>query len=414
MKLSAPLLICILILASLQFTGCRKNQDPVVQPVPTSSDSFSVSVANGYGSGKYKVGDTVHVFTNHYTDGQLFDKWGGDISLLNAPNEWHTWFVMPARAVTLTGSLKTVSPLALQLVQIRGRDRLKPVYYFFPSNHKGFVYLLHGTGGKASSVVSSYEFQILMKDLIADNFGVVVTEAEEATTGIDANADGKLRWAATPVDTINNVDFANIRIITDSLYRRGLTNRSKLRFSVGMSNGGAYSVNLSSVYQYKAGVSYCAQGNSSILQITQTPLQYTMARFDNNDEVGPTGNTTAQNNSNILNNRGVCSKFLVKERAPIYAERFARRGDITISQSMTIFNELKSKGYIGSRNYYIGYSDVLNMAYLANPASFPVLNSLTPAQRSFVQEQIDLSVSDHQMYSDFNRATVKFLNSQCL
>ena len=28
--------------------------------------------------------------------------------------------------------------------------------------------------------------------------------------------------------------------------------------------------------------------------------------------------------------------------------------------------------------------------------------------------QIDLAVADHQMYSDYNRATLKFLNTQCL
>ena len=54
--------------------------------------SFTVSVNNGYGSGKYKIGDTVHVFSIAYTDNQLFDAWSSaDLSLLNAPLEWHTW-----------------------------------------------------------------------------------------------------------------------------------------------------------------------------------------------------------------------------------------------------------------------------------------------------------------------------------
>lgn len=73
-----------------------------------------------------------------------------------------------------------------------GGDRPKPVYYFFTPAHEGFVLLLHGTGGTAQRFVNSYEYQQLIKDLVNDNFGVIVTEAEEATTGIDANGDGKL------------------------------------------------------------------------------------------------------------------------------------------------------------------------------------------------------------------------------
>jgi hypothetical protein len=407
------LIIAFSFVIALNFLLHQKNTkaSPLVL---TSTDSFTVVVNNGYGSGTYKKGDTVHIFTSHYSNNQLFDKWRGDTSILNAPEEWHTWFIMPKRNVTFTGSIKTISPFTLQYEQIRGKDRLKPVYSYFPTGHKGIVYLLHGTGGKASSLVSMYEFQIVIRDLINDNFAVIITESEEATTGIDANGDGKLSWKVYPVDTLNNVDYVNIRNITDTFYNRGVTNRSKLRFSIGMSIGAFYSNALSTIYQYKAGVNYCGQGFAATIAVTQTPVQFCMAKFDNNGGVGKAGNATAFTNFNALNSRGICSKYFIKERCPIYPERFARSGDITISQSIAVFNELKSKGYIDSRNYYIGSSDALRNVYKSNPANFPVINSLTATQRSFMLAQIDLSVSDHQMYSDYNRATLKFLNTQCL
>ncbi|MEI9958797.1 MAG: hypothetical protein WDM90_21365 [Ferruginibacter sp.] len=109
-----------------------------------------------------------------------------------------------------------------------------------------------------------------------------------------------------------------------------------------------------------------------------------------------------------------CSKYLIKEHSPLYAERFARRGDITIAQSTAVFNELKSKGYLTNSNYFIGYSPAFVTTYQTNPASFPQLNSLNGLQKAYVVEQIDLAVSDHQMYSDFDKATLKFLNKQCL
>ena len=395
------------------FISCKKEGSTTAPP-PTPVDSAVVTVNNGYGTGKYKVGDTVHIFSTAYTSSQLFDTWSSsDASLLNGKDEWHTWFIMPAKNVSYTGSIKNITPFTLTFEQIMGRDRLKPVYYYFPVGHKGFVLLLHGSGGTAQHFVNSYEYQQLIKDLVTDNFGVIVTEAEEATTGIDANADGKLRWGTTPYDSVTNIDYANIKIITDVFYSRGVTNRSKLRYSVGMSNGGNFSSYLSSLFSYKAGVSYCAQSGAPIALSSVTPLQFCMARFDNNENVGPTGNANALTNSQTLTGRGICSKYYMQEHSPLYPERFARKGDITIAKSTSVFNELKSKGYLNSKNYFIGFADALTTAYQANPTSFPELNSLTVLQKLTVIEQIDLAVADHQMYSDYNRATLKFLNTQC-
>ena len=382
------------------FIACQKESSTTTPPV--TIDSATVTISNGYGTGKYKVGDTVHIFSVAYSTDQLFNTWSSsDASLLNGKDEWHTWFIMPARNVSFSGSIKNITPFTLTLEQIRGRDRNKSVYYYFPASHKGFVLLLHGSGGTAQHFVNSYEYQQLIKDLVNDNFGVIVTEAEEATTGIDSNGDGKLRWATTPYDSVTNVDYANIKIITDTFYNRGVTNRAKFRYSVGMSNGGNFSSYLSALFSYKAGISYCAPSGAPIAAISTTPLQFCMARFDNNENVGPTGNTNALTNSQTLTSRGICSKYYILEH-------------ISISQSTAVFNELKTKGFLNNKNYFIGFSDALTTAYQANPTSFPELNSLTVFQKLTVIEQIDLAVADHQMYSDYNRATLKFLNTQCL
>lgn len=408
MKYTLPLL-CLIIIVS-----CKKENSPDPTPPPTPSDSATVTVTNGYGSGKYKTGDTVHIFSTAWTDNQLFDTWSGsETSLLNGKDEWHTWFIMPARNISFSGSIKNITPFTMTLEQIRGRDRLKPVYYYFPSGHKGFVFLLHGSGGNAQNVATSYEFKQLYKDLVNDGFGIIITESEESTTGIDANGDGKIRWATTPFDSLTNVDYTNIKIITDTFYNRGVTNRSKLRYSIGMSNGGNFSSYLSSLFKYKAGISYCAPSGAPIAASSITPLQFCMARFDNNENVGPTGNANALTNSQTMVSRGICSKYYINEHSPLYPERFARKGDITLTKSAAVFNELKAKGYLNSRNYFIGFSDALTTAYQANPTSFPELNSLTILQKLSVIEQIDLAVSDHQMYSDYNRASLRFLNVQC-
>jgi hypothetical protein len=180
-----------------------------------------------------------------------------------------------------------------------------------------------------------------------------------------------------------------------------------------MSNGGNYSSYLSSLFKYKAGISYCAPSGAPIASSSTTPLQFCMARFDNNENVGPTGNANALANSQTLTSRSICSKYYITEHSPLYPERFARKGDISIVKSTALFNELKAKGYLNSKNYFIGFSDALTTAYQANPTSFPELNSLNVFQKLTMVEEIDHAVADHQMYSDYNRASLKFLNTQC-
>lgn len=407
------LVACLLVCC---FISCKKDTSPAL-PVPiiepAASDSFSVTVNNGYGTAKYRVNDTVHIWSKEATATQVFNAWSGETALLNT-NDWHAWFIMPARPLIFTATLKSISPFTLSYELIRGRDRMKPVYSFFPPAHKGIVYLLHGTGGSAAQFAGSFEEYEVIKELVNDGFAVIITEAEEATTGVDANGDGKLRWTQLPVDTITNIDFANIRIITDTFYNRGTTIRTKPRYSLGMSNGGAFSAALSYVYRYKAAISYCAPGGTFIANNSTVPLQFCMQKNDSNPDVGPQGNADALANSGTLTTRGVCSKYLINLRSPLYLERFARRADISLTKSAAIFNELKSNGFIGAKNYFIGNADNLSAAFMAHPASFPQLITLNAAQLYFIVSEVDCCAADHHMYSDYTKSSLKFLNTQCL
>ncbi len=407
-----PLLLSLTVLFLF---SCQKSNTgiPVTPPAPAITDSFNLTVNNGYGSGKYKVGDTVHVWSTEMSASQVFNAWTGDNSLLNN-NDWHAWFVMPARNVSLTGSLKSITPVTLHFEMIRGRDRMKPVYSYFPAAHKGIVYLLHGSGGSAAQFTSGFEENEVIKELINDGFAVIVTEAEEATTGIDVNGDGKLRWTQIPVDTIANIDYANIRIISDTFYNRGTTVRTKPRYSLGMSNGGAFSAALSYIYSFKAGISYCAPGGTFLASTSTVSFQYCMQRFDNNPNVGPQGNADALSNSQTLSGRGICSKYFINEHSPVYPQRFARLSSISLTTSTAIYNELKNHGFIGPKNYFIGYSTDLTAAVTANPLSYPVIAALTGAQKIFVLGEIDCCVTDHHMFSDFTKSSLKFLNTRCL
>ncbi|MCO6494936.1 MAG: hypothetical protein J5I91_04535 [Bacteroidetes bacterium] len=399
--------LCLL----LGFFSCKKEKEPVNHAKPTS---FEVTVVNGFGSGKYSKGDTVHIFSDKFSSNQIFDSWtGSDVSLLKSSSEWHTWFIMPDKNVTFTSVVKSATLYTLKFEQIKGRDIVKPVYYFFPDNHKGIVYLLHGTGGSASNLVSDYEWQTLITDLIYKQFAVIITESEEATTHTDLNSDGDLRWNPAPFDSVTNVDYANIKAITDTFINRGYTQNNKAKYSIGMSNGGAFSCALSTLYRFSAAVSYCAQSGNLIASAGKTPILFCMARFDSHPNVGAAGNAEAEANSQTLKSRGICSNILFNEHSPLYPERFARRGDISNEISQKVFNEIKENGYLDNKNFFKGSSDAYKEALLTTPTLFPETTKLSISQIAFILEQINISIAEHHFFSDFNTATISFLESPC-
>ncbi|HLZ86300.1 MAG TPA: hypothetical protein VKQ52_03620 [Puia sp.] len=225
--------------------GCSKKSSTTTPGTTGTTDSATLTVINGYGTGKYKVGDTVNIWSQAIPANMVFDTWTGYGALLQNAGEWHNSLVMPAQDVTLTASQKSLAPFTLNYEKIKGVNILKNVYYYFPSAHKGIVYLLHGTGGTAQTLVNQFEWTQMISDLVSADYAIVVTEAEEVSLNKDLNGDGYIRWVLSPLDTTTNVDYGNFRALIDTFRARGYTNSSIPQYSIGMSDGGAFSAALS-------------------------------------------------------------------------------------------------------------------------------------------------------------------------
>jgi hypothetical protein len=383
------------------------------------AQTFTLIIQNGYGSGQYAAGDTVHIWAKEWQQQQqVFDRWTGNgISFAEDSQEWHTKLVMPPQNVNLTANFKNMpSNSDLKEVQIRGRDRLKRVFYWFPSPNirpKGAVWCFHGSGGSANGWVNSLENRQFVNACIADTFAIIITECEERTLNEDTNNDGKIRWNTFPPDSVNNVDYANIRILRDSMLQRGLLQPETPLFAVGMSNGGAFSVTLAAYYRWKATVSYCAPGGKVTANLTQTPTRFNMALNDNNENVGPTGNQEALENSQTIQNRQICSRFSMHGPSPVYPERFRRNATITAARSLSIFNDLKNNGCLSPKNFLLFSGAAIANQIQTEPTKWPGISSLNGVQRAFVFEQIDVIWSDHQFYSDYTARTIRFFKAQC-
>ena len=49
-----------------------------------------MTVTNGFGSGMYEAGSTVHVWSDHNPRTQVVTTWSGDSDILADNGEWHT------------------------------------------------------------------------------------------------------------------------------------------------------------------------------------------------------------------------------------------------------------------------------------------------------------------------------------
>jgi hypothetical protein len=272
---------------------------------------------------------------------------------------------------------------------------------------------LHGTGGSAQTLVNNAEWIQMMNDLVFAGYAIVVTEAEEVSLNTDLNGDGYIRWDLLPADTLTNPDYSNFTALTDTFYARGYTNPSIPKYSIGMSNGGAFSAALSFLYHYAAGISYCAPTSSAVTSGSTTPLQFCMAKYDNNAEVGPAGDAEAQTNSEALTSRNICSKFFLHDHSPVYPQRFARWSGISLSLSSSLYNELNANHWLDSKNYLTAASDTISAAILANPTAYPIASSLTIPQYQYFINEIDIMYAAHQFYSDYDKTTIHFLESLC-
>ena len=150
--------------------GCSKQSGPATGGVTT--DSATVTVINGYGSGQYKVGDTVDIWSNAIAPDSVFNEWTGDNNLLNNAGEWHSSFIMPRLNITLTATCSWLAPFALKYEKIKGVKNLKNVYYYFPASQKGIVYLCRWHRGNAPNLVNNFEWREMMNDLIFAGYAI--------------------------------------------------------------------------------------------------------------------------------------------------------------------------------------------------------------------------------------------------
>jgi hypothetical protein len=384
----------------------------VITTPTTPAISYSLTVTGAYGSGTYAAGQTVHVWSAVNPRSQVPQPWSGDAALLLEPAEWHSSFVMPARAVNLTPSQRELSFTLLASTYLGTTSTPKTVRYYFPPQIRGVVLMSHGTGGNSNFILDT-EAAAVAQALVAKGYGVISTEAEEAVAG-DLDKDGKLRW-----DTgfsASNLDLKNLDALFANWNTQGVLPSSVPKFALGMSNGGSFSLSLGALastalapafpqLRFLAVASYCAQGQTSWFDSTTTPSAFYLCANDDNTEVK---NMQALVNSQKLASRNVATDYREHPPSPLYDQRFARISGISLVTSRLIASELRGAGFTDAAGYLIRTSEEMATAVTTNKAAFPAINGLSTSLQRSVNEQLRIMLANHHMYDDYAQRNLAF------
>lgn len=379
----------------------------------TTNSVFTLTTLEGYGTGQYDKGDTIHIWSKQ-TDGKVFTHWSGDVQYLELPNEYHTRVFMPNKNITVTANFATLQPdMKLSQVNIRGAKQNKNVFLYLPAKNKmkGVIWVFHGTGGNALNMTSNVETKQFIDLMMTKDYGIIGITSEESQDQKDYDNNGDIQWSFG-LDS-NLVDFANIRAIRDTLIGRMLIDRGTTHISYGWSAGGAFAELAVNVLNWKAGIAHTVSGSTTLSLNAKKPFLLNLGENDNHPGVGSAGNATGRMNISNYQSRGVCAKLIDSKRSPLFPARFDRSTLINEQLSTSIFNEIKANGGLDQKNYLVLPSGQLKLAVTANPARFPVIRSLTTIQQQDVEDQLAALNAEHMVLADINGRAVDFIEKLC-
>ncbi|MDO9300036.1 MAG: alpha/beta fold hydrolase [Anaerolineales bacterium] len=379
--LSQRAIIPLLALLGFLLTGCR----PVAAtPLPPA---YTLTVINGFGSGQYPAGSTVHVWANPYTQGWTFDTWRGDTQPLPDIRSMHATMLMPAQDVQIAASYKQIPVWSASQANISGRA----VYYFFPpSGYKGVIVFFHGSGGDAREWANlGMERRHFFDDAIADGYAIVAIDSADRVNK---------QWDLNP-SPASNSDLKAVKAILTAFRADGQMSATTPVYGVGMSQGGRFAALAGYTLNMNASAIWVGAGHEQIMEITNVPTMWCLA---DHDPIIDREEAHAQYSQ--LLDRGVDALFYIHSPAPLYPLYFVNIEGIDEAASERLFSELKSQGYLDENNFLI-----------ANPRLSKWEKHIgleySESARLDIQDRLFVAYGEHAFYSDCDHFVLDFFNS---
>lgn len=379
----------------------------LVDAEPAGTTEFSVTVADGWGGGFYRPGDTVYVSSAHAPFETSFVAWAGpDVELLPRADEWHTQFIMPPHDVALevvTAPRADDDASAFDLLGATGVT--KRVRTSFPEAMEGLVLLLHGTNSN-SRIIEGLETRGIINAAARQRIGVVAIDSEETASGIDLDGDGKLRFNSS-LDA-PGADFDNIDALLERLTDEGHISVATKLYALGMSSGGGMAVALGAIpasglagayprLHFEAVVSMCSAAQGEALGITNTPTAWWMCGRQEGAGVKLTQSLAS---SSQLAERGIRTRVSVNEPHPMTPRWLSRAPEFDVATAEALFGALRDAGVVGN-------DGVVDLTRIDGSALS--LTGFTGDERRRIENQLQVLGADHEVYSGQALALMAFL-----
>ncbi len=376
-----------------------------------------VNIVNGSGDGAYPAGTRVDIFANPPPDGQVFDRWTGDVAALGngaivalLPR---TTITVPATPVTLTATYKPAPAWKPTVVEnfnpqnqtVSGQTSVvsTTLSYHVPAPASGIVFLLHETGGSGADWFSRPEQLLLARDLVAAGYGVATLHSSNRTTGA---------WAQQTT-LATNPDARNHAAAHDRLVAAAPQAAGKPIFFLGVADGAAAALRYADLLGagtnprlVKGAVLYSSPGIDTLAVTSRVPQFFALAA--NDDALGNGGLLAVRDSAQFLLGRGVATGTVNQPVSPVHPTRFRTlaltRASFTAADADTIWTTVKNAGVLDANNYP---KTVPTAATLS--AALPAALRDTAAE---VSTQLAVAAAANRFYADANPRALQFLNAR--
>ncbi len=386
-------------------------------PLISIGQTFDLTVVQGYGSGTFLLQDTVHIWSYNTDTTTVFSGWTGSAGVVfESRDEWHTTItVVPGtESATVSASYEPIpNPIIkgnrdYQLFGLDGQNVSsvsKESFYAIPPDPKAMVVLLHGTNGNGASFFRTYERFSLVKDFLVHGYAVCTLDANEVTMG-DQNGDDRLRWFvgnAPVANASNNIDIKNIGLLLDSLSNDFQILKDLPIFSMGVSNGAAFSDLCASALGFKASAHVLAKGATQTYERDDlVPVIWIMSENDQNEHADNAGAYT----NYLFMSTFQTAEFHYLRKSPVYLHRFERSlYGISADKSLEIIQKLNSLGYV-DEDYYLNVEDTQDILV----ELFTGLG-ISSDQRPEVRGQLKCLNAEHIFSSDKSHLIILFFDN---
>ena len=382
---------------------------------------FRVTVENGYGSGLYLPGDTVHIWSRELNPDEVstgFFESPIDTNFMHRAREWHTTFIMPPQDVVVTAGFDTLSlPLWQESTLPDEISGAFTVTAALPAGGavepRGAVLVIGDAKSAPADFFTRVESNWFVRDALARKFSVIAFRSEESVRG-DLDDNDSINWNIDFSNAPANTDARRAKIVAEAIGNVADGKRLPV-WILALGGDGDFAARLARELDAPAVAFTTALPKRYLLDGMTSPALFAVPSGDSLAQAfaGDRGEDLWQ----VHTGNGRTSLYARHFPSPLFRNRFARIEGIDTAVSQAIAAELVGAGILSDTDmrpdgsYRHIMLDRSSFDRLLAVGDTSVLRSLTPMQQEEVWRQLTATAAGSTFFSDLNELILDFFSA---